>query len=80
MKYDAIRSNCCQSLAARSQTGKQINRCFVAFEGKEVTVVPMLEYGELISYTIPSFPFYQSSVPDKAGAPTVKIVERKMPL
>ena len=58
-------------------------RCFVSLEGKEVTVVPVLECGELISYTISSFSVltvnlrrikYKCTVPDETGAPTIKIV------
>ena len=59
-------------------------RCFVSLEGKEITVVPVLECGELISYTIPSFSVltvnlrrikYQCTVPDETGAPIIKIVD-----
>ena len=60
-------------------------RFYTNAEGEEITVIPILECGEVLSYTIPSFSVvtvkmrrvkYQCNVSDEAmGTKTVKVVD-----
>lgn len=59
-------------------------RGFTTADGEEITLVPVLECGEVIFYTIPSFSVltvklrkikYQCNVPDATGNPVVKVVD-----